>query len=258
MVNPLINGVLRRGFSPTSIPNLSAWWDASDETSFTYSSGVVVATWTDKSPNKWVLAGTGNKPDRIASGIGGKPAVEFVAADSERLSFTPINHALLDPQTGGFTAIVVLDAITTPAVFGIINKGNDTGSVVAGWSMYGEGGSANVFRTRLRSNAPASASQSVAINTNAIVLSTIWSGTDVKGYINNSNTGWTAGGGGATLDTYTGSITSTADFRVGVLNPASQFLDGRIAEIILYKRVLTTQERAAIHIYLNGKYGIVA
>lgn len=258
-INPFISDFISNFSSfegiPAQIPNLSAWWDASDESTFTYTSGITVSSWTDKSPNKWVLAGSGNRPDRIANGIGGKPAVQFVAADSERLFFTPSNHALLDPQTGGFTGFVVLDIDTTTNVFGIISKGNATGSFAQGWALYGEGAALNLFRIR-SFDGTTRASQSRAISTDPLVLGFTFTGAEVLGYLNNSNASWTDGGGGPTDNIYSGSISTTSDFVMGVLN--TSYGNIRIAEVLLYKRVLTTQERAAVHAYLYGKYGIVA
>lgn len=43
-------------WSPLDLPNLQGWWDASDDGSFTYSSGVVVSQWADLSGNGRHLA----------------------------------------------------------------------------------------------------------------------------------------------------------------------------------------------------------
>ena len=36
-------------FSVLALPSLTGWWDADDASTFTYSSGVVVSQWSDKS-----------------------------------------------------------------------------------------------------------------------------------------------------------------------------------------------------------------
>lgn len=65
-------------WTPASLTGLAAWWDASDATTFTYSSGSVVSQWRDKSGNARHLsqATTTDQPSRTGT-INGKSAVLF-------------------------------------------------------------------------------------------------------------------------------------------------------------------------------------
>jgi hypothetical protein len=54
------------GWSPLSLPNLRSWFDASDASTFTYSSSTLVSQWNDKSGNgkHAVQATVANQPNR--------------------------------------------------------------------------------------------------------------------------------------------------------------------------------------------------
>jgi hypothetical protein len=66
------------------------WLDADDASSFTYSSGVVVSSWADKSGNSRnaIQAIVANQPSRITSVINGKAVVRFDVTN-DVLSWTP-------------------------------------------------------------------------------------------------------------------------------------------------------------------------
>lgn len=65
-------------FTPTSISNLGLWLDADDATSFTYSSGVLVSQWADKSGNArhFAQGTTARQPSRNGT-MNGKSTVTF-------------------------------------------------------------------------------------------------------------------------------------------------------------------------------------
>ena len=56
-------------WTPASLTNLLGWWDASDATTFTYSSGVVVSQWNDKSGNNrhFAQSTVASQPSRNAT-----------------------------------------------------------------------------------------------------------------------------------------------------------------------------------------------
>ena len=66
------------GFNPKSIASLRAWYDASDDAQFTYSSGTLVSEWRDKSGYSFHAANAtaGTQPTRNVT-QNGKTAVAF-------------------------------------------------------------------------------------------------------------------------------------------------------------------------------------
>lgn len=75
-------------FSPLDLPGLTAWYDASDATSFTFSSGSVVSQWNDKSGNGLHLtqATVGNQPARTGTQNG---RATVVYGEDDQLNHTP-------------------------------------------------------------------------------------------------------------------------------------------------------------------------
>jgi hypothetical protein len=65
------------GWTPASLSNLDAWYDASDSASFTYSSGVLVSQWNDLSGNaNHMTSPAGKEPSRTGT-QNGLAIVEF-------------------------------------------------------------------------------------------------------------------------------------------------------------------------------------
>ncbi len=70
-------------FTPADLPSLALWLDASDASSFTYSSGDLVSQWNDKSGNTRHLtqAATTNQPSRTPT-VYGRKVVSFDGVDN--------------------------------------------------------------------------------------------------------------------------------------------------------------------------------
>ena len=84
---PLAVGIVARKvsapFVPTDLANLIGWWDASDASTFTFSSGAEVSQWRDKSGNArhFAQATAGNQPTRAVVTQNGLPGVTFATSD---------------------------------------------------------------------------------------------------------------------------------------------------------------------------------
>ena len=69
------HGILRKTFSPTTLPTLKLWLDATDIASITHSSNAV-SQWNDKSGNNYhATASSGQEPTTNSSSINGKNAL---------------------------------------------------------------------------------------------------------------------------------------------------------------------------------------
>lgn len=81
-------------WTPASLPNLVAWYDASDTASITQSSGAV-SQWNDKSGNlRHLLQGTGaRQPTTAVDTINGFNVLKFVRGNNSFLSVTGVTIA---------------------------------------------------------------------------------------------------------------------------------------------------------------------
>lgn len=81
------------------------------------------------------------------------------------------------------------------------------------------------------------------------ILSSYWNGTDLKAYVNGSQSG-------SASANVTG-LPFRDDFQIGYdNNHNSDFLQGDIAEIIVYNSIITDTQRQQVEAYLQAKYGI--
>lgn len=84
---PVVRAVGKRvvagsSWTPASLTGLGGWWDASDASSFTYSSGSIVSQWNDKSGlGRHMTQGTVSAQPSRSGTIGGKSAVLFDGTD---------------------------------------------------------------------------------------------------------------------------------------------------------------------------------
>ena len=112
------------GFSPDDIPDLQLWLDGDDDSSFEYSSGVLVSKWNDKSGNGLYFdqATVASQPSRNALS-NGKSGLTF--STSQRLDhFPPVST-----KTKDFTFFIVADRDSSGNAFSVAfhngNSGND-------------------------------------------------------------------------------------------------------------------------------------
>jgi hypothetical protein len=82
------------GWEPTDLSGLQLWLDASDLTTFSYSSGVVVSEWRDKSGNAQHVghSDTGRQPSRNGTAVNGVTTVNFDGSNDHlfKATFTTI------------------------------------------------------------------------------------------------------------------------------------------------------------------------
>jgi hypothetical protein len=63
------------------VAGYEVWWDASDDASFTFSSGSTVSTWTDRSANAYVLGAWTGTTNRNGT-VNGLSTVLFTGASA--------------------------------------------------------------------------------------------------------------------------------------------------------------------------------
>lgn len=234
-------------FTPSSIPNLGAWFDASDISTITESGGAV-SQWNDKSGNgRNVSQSVGSsQPTTGATTLKGYNVIDFDGSADHLFNTSPFMWS-----AGAATICCVLK-----------------GSAVTGATIIAEGSST--------STNPVYRKYASAVDTDEIVLQIRQdTGSSITADSNTNNAALdNTFHASVLIDTgnqytvfidrvrgndigYTRTTTLTANrFALGCLLRASagNFFTGSIAEICVYSRALTLNEKALIDTYFKQKW----
>jgi len=265
-------------FGPNSVSGLQAWYDASDaSTLFGATSGGslvaangAVARWEDKSGNgrHATQATSGFRPVRKTAQQNGLGALEFSASSNQRLAVSGSADTLKFLHGSAYTLFVVCKIGTASATNALnpVVSTMTTLSGLPGMAIYHDD----------RSAIPRSNNIGINVNqeTDSGALLSFVSGDSffsagafgVLSMTGNMTSG-TAAGKATMRNTAnesrsplsaTGSASasnSQADFTIGAVS--EQFwLNGQMAEIIIYNSVLSSTDRDAVRGYLMSKWGI--
>lgn len=248
------------GIIPTNVPNLAIWLDADDASTFTYSSGVLVSQWNDKSGNgrHMFQAVVAAQPSRSGV-INGRSSVAFAADGMAAASNLPWQFM---SDGSGYTVFIVGRVENSGAAFPAFAGTTATFSAGSGFdilcqraaafvrhSITNLAADANVvdnivpgvipFATPFGFTITSTATEPVAADRSTLRIG----GTN---YQNNAKTA-TAAVGAPFSPLAIGARTN--------VDTGTQ-LTGQIAEFVVYQRALSTSERAAIESYLAAKWGV--
>lgn len=223
------------GFSPANISGLALWFDSSDISTIIQSGGYV-SQWNDKSGyNRHATQSSGSSQPMTGSVTLNSLNVldfdgtnDFMNVDSSIYSITESSNHLF--------VVCSRDVLTTEhrSFFGLSSSGH-------GWGL------------KLQSGA--SSQQQFLHGTSPIDLGTIStasghvfegkrSGATVEGSLNDGN-----------ISAGVASNFTLSSLTIGCRPGGSAYLNGAIAEIIVFDRVLTAAERTKINLYLKTKWG---
>lgn len=211
------------GAEPDTISDLALWLKAD---SLVLSDNDPVSTWADDSGNGRDVTQAGSlRPIYKTNIVNGEPVVRFNGSDQ----YLQLAQSFISGN--GWTILTVTKADTSTE--GVVAANDDPGQ--RGWALFRGNASGNVETSGTPGTAYTAGSGFDIIN--------VAGGISI--YVN------------GTLNAQaTRSIPSnSANFDVGRRGFGSYF-DGDIAEIIIYDRLLTTQERQDVTLYLSAKYGI--
>jgi hypothetical protein len=223
-------------FSPENISDLSLWLKADAGVTL---SGSSVTAWADQSGNGKNATAI-ESPIYETNSINGKPALVFA------------NNAYL-------TTANIFSGANPRSMFAVyyINSENNSDTVIA---QSNEDSQDNGTYFMLQSRIDLDSSPYLAgfgddlsgpsfVNQELLLGMADYDGATARLFKN----GTQANSSAKSYNTHNGA------FYIGAFNEAgtiSEKFDGKIAEIVIYNRVLTTQERQQVEAYLNSKYEI--
>jgi hypothetical protein len=241
-------------FNPASITGCQLWLDAADTSSILMDSSSNVSLWIDKSGNELSVSASSSQPTYASNALNGLGTLAFNG--TQNLSAGSVTAGKLLGNTGGST---------TFCVFSVSN--NSQSSCPFTWDDSGytyrfmitlEGSQGLNFdlgdittTSSSRVNIPTS---SVTFANNTYYLVSFWqsSGSAVLNVNGGTYTSTTSSG-------FTGNMpTSTSrTFNVGSYsNNSSFFMKGNTAEILVFNRSLTTNQRQKVEGYLAHKWDL--
>lgn len=232
-----------------------AIWDNSEPFTEPIDNGTAVRIWADQSGNGYdaTQSTTAARPTYIASGLNGLPVVRFDGTD-DRLALGASALGMIRNVAGAtMFAVVKYPANSVLNVSFFISNNTSAGSARGSLSQE----ITNKLQTagrRLDADSFESALSTATITNTFLIHSGIVNYATAKAfnYINGALDGTddpfqTAGN---TSNTDSNNIT------IGATGTPTAYLNGDIAEIIVYNRALNTSELAQVHRYLSRKWGI--
>ena len=238
--SPALNAVL---LTPQTRVKPILWLDATSITGL--ADGAAISTWTDSSGKGNDATGTlTSRPLYKTNIVNSKPVVRF---DGTNDYLTVANEPTFDLPT--FTIFVVGTA------------SNDGGTFTSKTTFAGGVGDANRRKLQLRRS---SSSQFVLYSgsdtANKSMGAVSWSGFNIMSVVARSATDYSLALNGAVSTYSSPSLDLTAmnnsSLVIGAATSGAEFLNGDIAEILIYNRALSATERMAVESYLAAKWGI--
>lgn len=238
-------------WTPNNISGLVGWFDMQDATSFTNSSGFVSSITNKATALAWTEAT--NRPAYLATGLNGLPCMDFDGSN-DRISSTDSALTALFSSAGGYTIFYVANhdvADSSCAVFGSGNTGTSSNSNTKYWGTNITGAGVWIAQCRNGAGTSINVESSGGSNTANNVFEWYHSGTVVSLQVN-----------GAAADPAAAAQNKNAvsanECAIGA-RPSSTynaFHDGKVGELLIYSRELTTNERIDARRYLGLRWAI--
>jgi hypothetical protein len=234
-------------FSPADLIGLSLWLKADAGITL---SGSNVTAWADQSGNSNNATPVSNNPIYNVSDLNSKPTISLTSMSDElERVFTISSNPLGASGSTAFSVQYVED---------VCGAGNDNGPIFGNFggsetqTHYPYGVDCLVYDAFATTSRKVELTPPTAITDTWSIYSVHSTNGEWKNYVNgqlmHSDTGNTynnsVGGDDTTL--YIGKQTGLGNFS----------LKGKVAEVIVYNRVLTTLELQQVEAYLNAKYAI--
>lgn len=232
-----------------------AWFDSSDASSIIEVDGRI-SQWNDKSGNNYHATQTtsGNRPVINSSLFNGYRTVYFDGTSR----FLNLGTALGTIKPANFSVFVVGKFAVTSSKTNMLGSMHSTGNAYTCWGDIGTARTAN--DGKIEYSFGIGSSYSWGVTTNSVIETNKWfsggfvysGGSLPKWFVDGlevpvSLLGGTATGCGGTAYSYC--LGRSGDYN-------GQYLNGNIAEVLIFKRALTEQEVYSINIYFKNKWGV--
>jgi hypothetical protein len=223
------------GFSPANISGLALWFDASDISTIIQTGGYI-SQWNDKSGyNRHATQASGSsQPVTGSRTVNGLNVIDFDGSGD----FMNVSSSIYSITAGPSHLFVVCSrdtlAVEHRAFFGLSASSQ-------GWGLKLQSGS-GAQQQYFHGTSPIDLGP--LSNTSAHIFEGWRSGSVTEGSLDN---GIVATGSSANF--------SLASLTIGCRPGGTAFLNGAIAEIIAFNRVLSSGERGEVNLYLKTKWG---
>ena len=244
-------------FAPTDISGLSLWFDADDSrTLFSNTSGTTRATtdattlalWSDKSGNgRNAYQATGaNQPLLKTTVQNNRNVVRF---DGSNDSLATAAAQVANTTDGSFTAFAVAQKTTTSGSLCVLNQDNDTATRCSQFLNFGS--NSNVETIGFVGGVAKSAytlSGTISAS-NFYLIESVGNTSTISAYSNGVVGSGAVTGGNLAVPSQTVSLGSYQ-------GAGTQYLNGDIAEVLLYNSALSSTNRIKVEQYLQNKWGV--
>jgi len=209
---------------PTDISGIQLWLRSDSAYSKDASNNIL--SWDDCSgnTNNATQASSSNRPKWIDNSLNGKPVIRFDAASNQYLNFNQLTLS-------NFSFFIVFKK-NLSSNSGVLLGNSSSSDYIGNWSdgnVYMGNGTVQPYAT-------------TGNITNYSYLSITYDGNNANFYLNGTHKGLNTG---AAVCNYN---------QVGARSSTGTYLDGDIAEIIIYNTIISTSDRVAIENYLHNKY----
>jgi hypothetical protein len=210
-----------------------------------------VCAWADQSGHGTILTGTGVRPAWTSNGLGGQPAVHFMAAGQQLGTSGVLGIA----PTSARTIVAVLSLIATTQRFEAVFQGQSgTPGTYLGFDANTFGTVGNREGVYMMNNAYDSAlATSSAPRIHVYTIPTMTPGAPILPGIDYRVNGATQALTRRPVGLGNGNF---EDFSQANFTSVGSLAEGIIAEVLVYDRALTVDERGAVETALKTRYAI--
>lgn len=243
-------GAKPNAWIPSFLPNVIAWWDAANASSFTYSSGTLVSAWASRVGSYTLTqATTANQPSRSGT-LNSKPTVVFDGTTYDWLSVANFDLSATNATTFWF----VINAATGVGDQVIAELSSNVNGDSGGLLFYVSNGGSFIALTRGSSSPYYSGFISGTVTTTAKAAVAIYD----AALTTNEMSVW-LNGSPAGSNAYNANLTNNLrkdSLYVGSRAGQNTFFDGQICEFGACSSALGSTDRGKLETYLSAKWGL--
>lgn len=264
----LLESIKKSTFRPWNISDMYAWWSAdvlssmaqtSNGTTAVSANNDPVAYWSDLLNGYPLIQTTNNnRPVYITNGINSLPSLSF---DGTNDNLNATSGAVCDAvrNTGGFTAIVVANLTTSAAGVSVSFLSRNGSNAQSRFNLTANFNTNGFFLGGRRQETDAIGNVAGLNNSFTPGVTCIAAGVAdyansdgylyVNGALNATNTSWLTNG--LTTDSASAAVSVG-----GLPDGATQQLNGKIAQVLWFKRALSAREILFASKWLGNIYGV--